>query len=287
MTRKGQSITLSLSEDDKIKLEQLAAELGMTWGKKPNISKLVKAIARSELRIAPNHDWQPGRIDALEVARQALIDTDKNLEAQEIAKLLVERSELKIPLQYKLKGYLANPQPLWRQKLEQYIRRQQPFRLTYQDALERMWRFTVLHARIQAIEKRQYLLCRCEESEGNQDLPDLSHNRALRLDRIQEAAIAPITESWLPDLETISVSFYLQGGLAFAYEQKPEDLEIFLEDDPPRRRVVRNIYSVFWFLREIAPYYADCEIIAPDSIRQRHQEMITKLSQLYDNLELL
>ena len=247
----------------------------------------MKAIARSELRIAPNHDWQPGRIDALEVARQALIDTDKNLEAQEIAKLLVERSELKIPLQYKLKDYLANPQPPWRQKLEQYIRRQQPFRLTYQDASERMWRFTVLHARIQAIEKRQYLLCRCEESEGNQDLPELAHNRTLRLDRIQEAAIAPITESWLPDLETISVSFYLQGGLAFAYEQKPEDLEISLEDDPPRRRVVRNIYSVFWFLREIAPYYADCEIISPDSIRQRHQEMITQLSQLYDNPDLV
>jgi hypothetical protein len=286
MTRKGQSITLSLSETDKAKLEQLAAEFGMTWGENPNISKLVKAIARSELRIAPNHDWHSGRIDALEIARQALIDADKNLEAQEIAKLLWERSELKIPLKYKLQEFLDNPQPQWRQQLDQYIRRQQPFRLVYQDAQERVWSFIVLYARIQPLEKRQYLLCRCEESEGNQDLPELAHNRTLRLDRIQEAAIAPVEQRWLSAPETISVTFHLKGGLAFAYEQKPEDIEVSLEDDPPIRRVVRSIYSTFWFLRDIAPYYADCEIIAPEAVRQRHQETISKLNQLYKNLEV-
>jgi hypothetical protein len=286
MTRQGQSITLSLSATDKAKLEQLAAEFGLTWGEKPNISKLVKAIARSELRIAPNHDWDSRRIDALETARQVLIDADKNLEAQEIAKLLCERSELKIPLRDKLQGFLEHPQPQWRQQLEKYIRRQQPFRLTYQDAQEKIWSFTVLYARIQPIEKRQYLLCRCAESEGHQDLPELAHNRTLRLDRLQEAALAPLEQRWLSAPETIPVTFHLKGGLAFAYEQKPDDLEVSLEEDPPIRRVVRQIYSLFWFLRDIAPYYADCEIIAPEVVRQRHQETINKLSQLYSHLEI-
>jgi hypothetical protein len=281
MARQRQTVTLSLLETDKAKLEQLAAEFGMTWGENPNISKLIKAIARSELRIAPNHDWSAPRIQSLEVARQVLIDTDKNLDAQEIAKLLTERSEITIPLRSKLQEFLKQPQPQWRQQLEQHIRREQPFRLSYQDAQERVWQFTVVYARIQPIEKRQYLLCRCAESEGNQDLSELAHNWSLRLDRIQDAAIAPLAEAWFPALETIPVTFHLRGRLAFAYEQKPDDLDVALENDPPIRRVVRRVYNTFWFLREIAQYWEDCEIIAPEALRQRHQQKIAALSQLY------
>lgn len=49
MSRKGQSITLSISERDKAALEKLAREFGMTWGDRPNISKLVEAIARARI----------------------------------------------------------------------------------------------------------------------------------------------------------------------------------------------------------------------------------------------
>lgn len=65
MGRKGQSITLAISDRDKAELERLALELGMTWGDRANISKLVEAIARRQLTIAPNHDWKIERINAL------------------------------------------------------------------------------------------------------------------------------------------------------------------------------------------------------------------------------
>ncbi|MFN5836347.1 MAG: WYL domain-containing protein, partial [Pseudanabaena sp.] len=39
MSRKGESITLSIKERDKANLEAIAIELGMTWGDRPNISK--------------------------------------------------------------------------------------------------------------------------------------------------------------------------------------------------------------------------------------------------------
>ncbi|MBO1047505.1 MAG: WYL domain-containing protein [Dolichospermum sp. DEX182a] len=62
MSRKGQSITLSVSERDKAELEAIpterfaiALEFGMMWGEDPNISKLIKAIAQHEL-ISNNHD---------------------------------------------------------------------------------------------------------------------------------------------------------------------------------------------------------------------------------------
>lgn len=49
MTRKQESITLSLSLEQKAELENIALEFGCLWGEKPNISALIKAIAKGEL----------------------------------------------------------------------------------------------------------------------------------------------------------------------------------------------------------------------------------------------
>jgi hypothetical protein len=81
MTRKGKSITLSVSERDKTALEHLALSFGMTWGDRPNISKLVEAIARNHLRIAPNHDWPPQRLTALTQSWRALVDAGQRDDA--------------------------------------------------------------------------------------------------------------------------------------------------------------------------------------------------------------
>jgi len=51
MGRRGHSVTLSISDADKVQLEQIALEQGMTWGDRPNISRLVEAIAQRELLI--------------------------------------------------------------------------------------------------------------------------------------------------------------------------------------------------------------------------------------------
>ena len=56
MSRKQESITLSISMEDKAKLENIALEFGCTWGEeKPNISKFMKLIANDELLVSkPN-----------------------------------------------------------------------------------------------------------------------------------------------------------------------------------------------------------------------------------------
>jgi hypothetical protein len=51
MSRKGQTITLSLEEGHKEQLERLAVDFGCTWGEKPNVSALVAALASGKLRI--------------------------------------------------------------------------------------------------------------------------------------------------------------------------------------------------------------------------------------------
>ncbi|GAC1458270.1 MAG: hypothetical protein NVS2B14_06250 [Chamaesiphon sp.] len=63
---------------------------------------------------------------------------------------------------------------------------------------------------------REYLDCWCEETTGNQDLPELVHNWCLRIDRITDASVAPVAEQWYSGLATIPVEMHLFGGLAFA-----------------------------------------------------------------------
>lgn len=54
MSRKGESITLSLSAEEKEQLEAIARLHKCTWGSKPNISKLVSRIATGSLSVGEN-----------------------------------------------------------------------------------------------------------------------------------------------------------------------------------------------------------------------------------------
>lgn len=283
MSRKGQSITLSISERDKAELESLALEFGMTWGERPNISRLVEAIARRQLLLGNNNDWSETRIRALDRAMRVLIDIGQNEQAEEIAKLLLERSELSTPLRTEIEGVLDNLPPAWRLQVDSYIQRQQPFQLSYEDAAHRVWNFTVRHAKVTPHEKRLYLDCWCEETEGNLDVEQLRHNWCLRLDRIQDAAVMAISGEWHSGLAQIDVEMHVFSGLAFAYQAKPEDkINEWIPDSVRSRRVVRSISFTFWFIREVMQYTPDCVVVSPDSVRSLVREKIKTLCQHYD-----
>lgn len=284
MGRKGQAITLSISERDKAQLESLALEFGMTWGDRANISKLVEAIARRQLLIAPNHDWNLERINALNQARAALVDVGRIEDAIAIAQLLLERSELTIPLRAELEQFVAQPTQGWRLEVERYIRRQQPFQLSYQDAAERVWQFTIRYGAIASHEDRQYLDCWCEETEGAQGLPELEHNRSLRLDRITDAAIHPIPGAWRSmGLATITVELHLFRGLAFAYRSKTaiDEVNEWHEHLPQVRRVVRQVSSTFWLIREVLRYGQDCEVVSPENVRELVRQELLGMCDRY------
>lgn len=284
MGRKGQSITLSISDQDKQHLEEIAREQGMLWGDRPNISRLVEALARRELQVGRNNDWSEARIRALQQSIQTLTDAGHPDSAQIIAQLLLERSELSIPLRSELERYLNTPIAPWRLEIDHHIRRQLPFQLTYRDAADHPWSFTIRHARITPYERREYLECWCEETDGNRDLPELQHNWTLRLDRIPDAALSSVRGQWRSNLDFFEVELHLLGGLAFAYESKMADIsnEWLSDQTPPVRRIVRQISSTFWFFREVLRYGEDCIVIAPQVVRERFWHKIRQLSEAYE-----
>jgi predicted DNA-binding transcriptional regulator YafY len=283
MSRKGQSITLSISERDKAELEAIALEFGMMWGDRPNISKLIEAIAQRKLLIGNNNNWKEPRIRALHRCINALTDIGQIEQAQIIANLLLERSELSLPLRTEIERFLENLPPPWRLQIDSYIQREKPFQISYQDAAGRLFNFTVRHAKVTPHEKRQYLDCWCEETEGNHDIPELVHNWSLRLDRITDAALTSIAGEWRSQLDEIDVEIHLLNWLAFGYQAKPEDnINEWLPDKARVRRVVRRVSSTFWFMREVMQYAPDCVVILPENVRDRLKQKLLTLCQLYD-----
>jgi hypothetical protein len=291
MSRKNESITLSIKERDKASLEQLAIELGMMWGDRPNISKLVEAIARRQIQTSKNNDWADDRIKALDRIFRLLIDYGELDLATAIATLLLERNELDSPLRRNIERFLDQPPEIWRQTLDRFIKQQQPFRLIYRDANDRPWSFSILYAKISPHDSRQYLDCWCQETEGNTDIPALQHNRCLRLDRIPEAAITPIKAKWRSRLDTIPVTIHLAGTLAFAYKPKTGDIKDEwinpqFSDNQPMREITREISNTFWFFREILPYAEDCIIAQPAIVRLKLIEKLQTLCARYEGINL-
>ncbi|WP_045056973.1 helix-turn-helix transcriptional regulator [Aliterella atlantica] len=162
---------------------------------------------------------------------------------------------------------IASP---WIERIEEYIDRQQPFGLSYQDGAGRVWSYNVRFAQVIWREKRNYLECWCEETEGNRDLEELQHNWTLRLDRIIDAAIVPLEGDWHDGLDCIDVEFQLLDGFAHAYARRSSDITTNWQSiEPPIKQVQRRISNTFWFVREMLTYGKDCVVVVPEPVRDR------------------
>jgi predicted DNA-binding transcriptional regulator YafY len=282
MSRKKEALTLSVPPGTKDKLETLARRLGIFWGKSPSPSGLVVAIAQQELDVGQPFALNKNQVKALRQATNDLMDAGHVEEAQIILSLLLERGNLEAPLRQSLLEQVGQPTEAWRVRLNQLIEERQPFHLSYRNSQSQDLEFTVRHAQIDFYEKRFYLQIWCEETAdvANEisDLPEFWHNRCLRLERIK--AIFPISGNWRGGLDYIDVYLHLRGWLVNAYEAKPEDIENQIVGDV--REVVRRVVNPFWMLREISRYWEDCEIVAPENMRQRLKQKVRSLGQQYD-----
>lgn len=280
MSRKKETLTLSVPPGIKEQLEAIALRLGIRWGKSPSISGLLVAIAECQYELGEPFTLNPTQVAALQQAIRLLIDSGYIEQAQALSKLLIDRGNLEAPLRQLLLQQVSQPTVAWRIQAEKFINEKQPFVLLYRNPKKEDLAYTVRYAEISFEEKRFYLEIWCEETEDlkNPDYPELIHNRCLRFDRIQ--SIVKTDGQWRDTgLDYLLIHLHFYGGMVNAYEARHKDLSNEVIGNV--RQVVRRVSNPFWLIREILRYGKDCEIISPENVRDRFREELKALCQQY------
>ncbi|MBP0013789.1 MAG: WYL domain-containing protein [Roseofilum sp. SBFL] len=280
MARKKETITLSIPPGTKAKLEAIAARLEILWGSKPSISGLLVAIAEQAPETQKLFTLNSSQVQALRQALNLLDDEGYIGEARTILDLLLKHGNLTPPLRQSFEQLDKQLSQAWRIRVDRYIDRQQPFRLWYENAQNSRLIFTVRHAQVSFHEKRSYLEIWCDETEDliNTEFPELIHNRCLRFNRIQSIEDTP--GYWQPEgLQTLEVYLHFYRGMVRAYEPKGDEIQDLTIGEV--RQVVRQVSNPFWLLREVRRYGEDCEIIAPQKLRDRYIDELRKQCQRY------
>ncbi len=284
MSRKKETLTLSVPPGTKEQLEELARRLNIFWGKSPSPSGLIVAIAQQTPEVRKLFTLNQNQVEALLQATKILTDSGHAGQAQTLLSLLLDQGELEAPMRQSLWQLANQPSVAWRTQVDRHINNQQPFRLLYLNAQDEELGFTVRYAEISFQEKRFYLEIWCEETDDlkNPDYPELIHNRCLRFDRIK--AIEPMDGQWRDEgLDFLKVYLHFFMGMVNAYEPRPKDISNKVVGDV--REVVRHVSNPFWLIREVFRYGEDCVIVSPDSVRDRFQQKLIALCRQY-NLEI-
>lgn len=281
MVRKKETITLSIPPRTKEQLEELARRLNILWGKEPSVSGLIVAIAQQQLEIGQPFTLDYERVNALRQATIDLIDAGHVEEAQTILTLLLDKGKLETPLRQSLLKQVSDSRKGWRLEIDNLLHKKQPFHLLYRNSQNQELDYTVRYGRIRFYEKRFYLLIWCKETQDVENdipyLPELWHNRCLRLDRI--VSILPMNGDWQGQLDYIKVQLHFKGWLVKAYEPNNDDLEDEIKGEV--RQVVRRVVNCFWLNREVRRYGKDCVIVSPANVRDFFKQELQEIYSLY------
>lgn len=281
MSRKKETITLSIPPGTKEQLEAIARRLNILWGKEPSISGLIVAIAQQQLEVGQPFTLDYERVNALRQATTDLIDTGDVEAAQTIITLLLDKGKLEAPLRKSLLKQVSDSSKGWRLEIDNLRNKKQPFHLLYRNSQDQELEYTVRYAEIRFYEKRFFLVIWCEETQeaekNNPNMPELLHNRCLRLDRI--VSIVPMSGDWRGQLDYLKVQLHFRRGLIKAYEPKEDDLEDEIKGEV--RQVVRKVVNYFWLNREVRRYGKDCVIVSPENVRDFFKQELQEIYNLY------
>lgn len=283
MSRKKETITLSIPPGTKEKLEAIARRFKIMWGKSPSPSGLITAIAEGELEVGEPFTLNSSQVIGLQQAVKLLKDSGYPGEAQVLLSLLLARGNLETPLRQSILQEVGTPETqTWRALVDHYSSIKQPFIILYCNSQGTALEFTVRYAQISFHEKRYYLEIWCDETEDIQDtdFPELIHNRCLRLDRIQ--SIVKTQGRWREEgLDSLEVYLHFFDGMVKAYESRENDISSEVVGEV--RQVVRRVSNPFWLIREVLRYGEDCVVVSPEKVRQLVRKKLKSMCQKYDS----
>jgi len=277
MSRKKETLTLSVPPGIKEQLEAIALRLGIKWGKSPSISGLLVAIAQQQVELGEPFTLSTVQVQSLSKAAKFLHDEGEIEAAQIVLVLLLDKGNLEPPMRQELLKQVSQTTEAWRIRLNQLIDAHQPFKLFYQSNKDQVSEYTARSAKIRLYDKRLYLEIWCDDVEPR-EIPELAHNRCFRLDKIVN--LLPVSETWRESIDYIKVHLHFFKGLARNYEAKEdEDVENEMVGDV--RHVVKQVSSLFWLFRDVRRYGKDCEIILPESVRKKFREELKEMCDCY------
>ena len=285
MPRKKETITLSIPPGTREKLEEIARNLGIFWGKSPSISGLLVAIAQKQFEVGEPFSLASAQEAALIQSIRLLNDSGYVGEAQTLSSLLLERGNLDSAMRQSVMKQISQPNEAWRIIVEQHRKNKQPFQILYINNQKEELVFTVRYAETSFEEKGFYLNIWCDETEDikNTQYPELIHNRCLSFSSIQ--TILPMNGQWRDEgLDYCKVHLHFRKGMVKAYKPKASSVnkDISSEEVGNIRKVVRKVANPFWLIREVFRYGKDCVIISPDKVRSQFRENLKSLCQNYD-----
>lgn len=285
MPRKKETITLSIPPGTREKLEEIARNLGIFWGKSPSISGLLVAIAQKQFEVGEPFSLASAQEAALLQSIRLLNDSGYVGEAQTLSSLLLERGNLDSAMRQLVMKQISQPNEAWRIIVEQHRKNKQPFQILYVNNQKEELVFTVRYAETSFEEKGFYLNIWCDETEDIKDTeyPELIHNRCLSFSSIQ--TILPINGHWRDEgLDSVEVHLHFYKGMVKAYKPKASSVnkDISSEKVGDIREVVRRVPNPFWLVREVFQYGKYCEIVSPPEVRSRFRENLKSLCQAYD-----
>lgn len=278
MPRKKETITLSIPSGTKEKLEEIARRFNIFWGKSPSPSGLIAAIARRDLEVGNPFTFNSLQINSLNEAINALINHGRIEEAQILIELLLERENLDNSLRQSLLKKISQPIETWRKILREQIQKKQPFLLLYLNLQGEEETFTVRWAEIKFFKNEFYLMTWCEETTESEEILALVHNRCFHLDRIIN--IFSINKIWQKNPDFVLVQLHFFKHWVKNYQERGDDIEDRVNDRI--RQVTRKVINTFWLVQEVFKYGEDCEIVSPDSVRERMKLKIQMMTRHYE-----
>lgn len=281
MTKKGQSITLSLQPSQKDAIELIALNNNCLHGNRGNISKLVSAIADGQLSVYNPHQFDYKTIVNFYLLWKTSLRMGKTDIAETVYKIVKDANPTDIPELKELHSYYESDSNDNIQLIKQFIKDKQCFAIEYSSIGGVLETLHIDHAYFVELNDASYLACHANEPNPKQGLEMLKGNWLLLASALNNADVTAIAGQWSYSLLSIPCVFELSNQMAFNYVGHPWDTNVFTDyNDKCKTTITRYVEFDWLFINEMVSYGVDCKILEPSSMVKR---LLANVSLVFNN----
>ena len=296
MSSKKETLTLSLFPDTKNKLEEIARDNDLFWGRRPSPSALISAIANREIVVGVPFYLSKERVSSSLQAIRIMVNDGYIKEAESVARLILDKGKIDevrgspvlsarglsdFSTRQELLSIINKHLNKWRILIEEYITRKQSFEILYnEDGKEVI--YDVRFAQVDFYQSRFWLNIWSENVKNNEQVnekyfPELIHNRCLDFDHIE--GVIPQSEGfhWRDKFDYLEVELEFSNSLVEGYQTNSNDVNDVINGK--FRKITKKVTNPSLLINELLKYGLDCKIVAPKELQNFYLQELVKLSE--------